>query len=150
MRFELYRLIQNFIVPIEAKMVVALLRLIGIESYPTLTSVNIGRPTVIGNNATLSWNCIGWQSFILLLITLVTGLQGSYHYLSKLQAILIGVFGTFLLNILRISFVIVLAYKMNANAALIFHDYFSTLVIVLWLMLYWWFVYNYVLENHES
>lgn len=147
MKFELYRLIQNFIVPFETRAVVVVLRTVGIQSFPTLTSVNIGKATTIGNNITISWNCIGWQSFILLLITLATGLQGSYRLLGKIQTIIIGVLGTFLLNILRVSLVIIIAYRLNPSLAVIFHDYFSTIFIILWLFFFWWFVYTFVLER---
>lgn len=150
MEIKLYRLIQNFIVPFEAKMVVVVLRAIRIPAFPTPTSVNIGKPTTIGNNMTLSWNCIGWQSFILLLITFATGLQGSYRLLGKIQTIIIGVLGTFLINIARISLVIVIAYHLSNLAAIIFHDYFSTLLIILWLFFFWWFAYGFVLEKETA
>lgn len=147
MRIELYRLIQNFIVPIEAKMVVVVLRVFGISAFPTPTSINIGSLRTIGNSVTISWNCIGWQSFILLCITFFTGLQGSYQILGKIQTILIGVLGTFLMNILRISFVVIIAHRISPMAGLIFHDYFSTLMIILWLLFFWWFSYTFVLTR---
>jgi exosortase/archaeosortase family protein len=147
MNFKLYRLIQNFIVPFEAKMVTVVLRAVRIPAFPTPASVNIGQPTTIGNSIAISWNCIGWQSFILLVITLITGLQGPYHPWTKIQTILIGFLGTFLLNIFRISFVVILAYRLSQTAALIFHDYFSTVLIVLWLFFFWWFAYTFVLEK---
>lgn len=150
MEIKLYRLIQSFIVPLEAKMVVVVLRTIGISSFPTLTSVNIGKATTIGNNITISWNCIGWQSLILLVITFITGLQGSYRLLTKIQTVIIGVLGTFLLNILRVSLVIIIAHYFNPLLATIFHDYFSTLFIILWLFFFWWFSYSFVLEKEAD
>jgi exosortase/archaeosortase family protein len=147
MEIELYRLIQNFIVPIEAKMVTVVLRAFRIPAFPTPTSVNIGKPTTIGNNVTISWNCIGWQSFILLVITLITGLQGSYRLLTKIQTIIIGVLGTFLFNILRVSLVIIIAHLVSSLAAIIFHDYLSNLMIIFWLFGFWWFAYTFVLER---
>lgn len=150
MQIKLYIVIQNLIVPFEARMVTVVLGLVGIQSAPSLTSVNIGPSTIIGNKVTISWNCIGWQSFILLLITLATGLQGSYRILGKIQTLIIGIFGTFLLNILRVSFVIIIAQRVSPVAGLIFHDYFSTLMVILWLFLFWWFSYNYVLERQGN
>ncbi len=146
MRIEAYRLIQNFIVPIETKMVTVVLRLFGLPAFPTLTSVNIGNVTTIGNNVTISWNCIGWQSFILLLISFATGLQGDFHSSGKFKTIIIGVLGTFLINIIRISLVAIISFRISPLLALIFHDYFSTLFIILWLFFFWWFSYTYVLE----
>lgn len=147
MKVRLYRLIQEFIVPFEAKMVTVILRLFGITAFPTLTSVKIGSFTTVGNNVTISWNCVGWQSFILLVITFLTGLQGSFRLTSKIQTIVIGVLGTFLINILRISLVVIFAYRVSPVLALIFHDYFSTILIIIWLFFFWWFSYNFVLEK---
>lgn len=147
MKIEFYRLIQRAIVPIEAKMVVVILKLVGINSFPTPTSVNIGKMTTIGNSVTISWNCIGWQSFILMVITLITGLQGAYPWGNKIEAIIIGILGTFMINILRVSLIIVVAYKVNRLAAIIIHDYFSTFLTILWLFFFWWFTYSYVLEK---
>lgn len=147
MQIKLYRLIQNLIVPFQAKLITVVLRAIGVQAFPTLTSVNIGKPTTVGNNITISWNCIGWQSFILLVITLVTGLQGPYVWWSKIQTIVTGVSGTFLINILRITLAIILAHYISPLAGLIFHDYFSTFFIILWLFFFWWFSYSFVLEK---
>jgi len=150
MKIELYRLIQNLIVPLEAKMVTVILRFFGISAFPTPTSINIGKPTTLGNSVIISWNCIGWQSFILLVITFLTGLQGSYYLLGKIQTIVIGILGTFLLNILRVSLVVLIAYRLSPLAATIFHDYFSTLFLVLWLFFFWWFSYKFVLIKNEE
>lgn len=147
MKIEIYRVIQDFIVPLEAKWVTVFLRLVGIETMPTLTGIQIGKLTTLGNHVTISWNCIGWQSFILVLITLVTGLQGSYRAFSKIQTMLIGILGTFLVNIVRISLVVIISYRINPVAAIVFHDYFSTLFTIFWLFLFWWFSYNYILER---
>lgn len=150
MRIEIYRLIQGLIVPLETKTVAVILRAAGIDAFPTPSSVNIGRPTTIGNNITISWNCIGWQSFILLIITLVTGLQGSFSLTGKIQTIFIGVLGTYLLNIIRITLVVIIGYRLSPLMAVVFHDYFSTLLTVFWLFAFWWFVYSYVLIKENS
>ncbi|MFH0863539.1 MAG: exosortase/archaeosortase family protein [Candidatus Gottesmanbacteria bacterium] len=146
MKIKIYRLIQSYIVPIEAKFVTTVLHLFGMPAFPTITSVNFGGITTIGNNITISWNCIGWQSFILLVITFATGLQGDFHLLGKIQTIIIGVLGTFLINIFRISLVAIIAYRISPLLAVIFHDYFSTFFIIVWLFFFWWFCYTYVLE----
>jgi len=147
MKIKFYRFIQSLIVPFEAKMVTVILKAFGMTAIPTLTGVRIGSANTIGNHVTISWNCIGWQSFILLVISLVTGLQGPYQILTKIQTIITGVTGTFLLNIFRITFIIVIAQKINPVAAVIFHDYFSTLIIVAWLFFFWWFSYSFILEK---
>lgn len=150
MRIELYRLIQNFIVPFQAKMITVVLRIFQISAFPTSTGINIGSTTTLGNHITISWNCIGWQSFILLIITLITGLQGPYKLSSRLQTILIGTLGTFLMNIIRISLVVIFAHFLGKTAGIIFHDYFSTIITIAWLFLFWWFTFNFVLVHQGS
>jgi exosortase/archaeosortase family protein len=85
----------------------------------------------------INWNCIGWQSFILLALTIVTGLQGPYTRRSKLITILIGLEGTFLVNIVRILIPTLLAYYMGYIPAIIFHDYMGTLLTLLWIGGFW-------------
>ncbi|MBI2034474.1 MAG: exosortase/archaeosortase family protein, partial [Candidatus Levybacteria bacterium] len=146
MKIQLYRVIQEFIVPIEAKMIVVTVGLFGIKAIPTPLGLNIGTIQQL-NHVTISWNCIGWQSFILFVITLFTGLQGPYTRYSKTQTILIGFLGTFLINITRISLVVLLAQFVNQVTATVFHDYFSTVMTIAWLFFFWWFSFTYVLER---
>lgn len=150
MNFGVYKWLQLGVVPYEAKVIVVILRLFGISAYPTSIGINLGNGHTLGANVYLSWNCLGWQSFFLFLITLVTGLQGSYTLYSRIQTILIGFLGTFLMNILRISLVVVIAQFIGSQAAVIFHDYFSVLVTIAWLFVFWWFSFKYVLEKQES
>ena len=132
--------------PIQAKMIVVVIGLFGIKAVPTPLGVNIGTVQQL-NHVTISWNCIGWQSFILFALTLFTGLQGPYTAYSKAQTILIGFLGTFLMNITRISLVVLLAHFVNQVTATVFHDYFSTVMTVAWLFFFWWFSFTYVLER---
>lgn len=150
MRIYLYRYLQDFIVPIQAKMITVVMHLFGLAAVPTLKGVALGNFHTIGNHVTISWNCIGWQSFILFLISLGTGLQGNYNTVSKMQTITIGILGTFLINIARISIVVLIAQFIGAVPSLIFHDYVSTLMTIAWLFVYWWFSFTYVLENEYS
>ena len=91
----------------------------------------------------INWNCVGWQSFILLMFTLVTGLQGPYKRSSKLLAILIGLEGTFLINVVRIVVPAILAYYMGYIPAIVFHDYMGTVLTLLWMGIFW----SYAFEN---
>lgn len=147
MQVKLYRLIQDAIVPFQARMISVVLRLFGLVVFPTPTGVVLGQARSIGDSITISWNCIGWQSFFLLVLTLATGLQGSYTLLTRLQTIVIGFLGTFLMNIARISIVVLVAHYVSRPAGVIFHDYVSTLATVAWLFVYWWFVFAFVLEE---
>lgn len=145
MKIKFYRFIQDIIVPYQVKMITVILSLFGITAYPGLKTVSVGR--AIGSSFEISWNCIGWQSLILLLISLFTGLQGPYAIYTKLQTVIIGFLGTFLVNIIRISLVIIIAYYFGRVAGMVFHDYFSTIIIVAWLFFFWWFSFGYVLER---
>jgi len=148
MKIRLYRLIQDFIVPYQVKMITVILRLFGITAYPGLTTVSFGR--VVGSSVEISWNCIGWQSLVLLVISLFTGLQGPYKIYTKLQTVLIGFLGTFLVNLIRITLVILITYYFGRLAGVVFHDYFSTIMIIAWLFFFWWFAFNFVLERREE
>lgn len=148
MKIKLYRLIQDFIVPSQVKMITVILRLLGIEAYPGLVTVSFGK--AIGQVVEISWNCIGWQSVILLLISLFTGLQGPYKIYSKFQTVVIGFLGTFLVNLIRVTLVILVTYYFGRLPGMIFHDYFSTIMIIAWLFFFWWFSFSFVLERKEE
>ena len=148
MKIEAYRLLQNFVVPSQVKMITVILRLLGIEAYPGLVTVSFGK--AVGQVVEISWNCIGWQSVILLLISLFTGLQGPYKIYSKFQTVVIGFFGTFLVNLIRVTLVILITYYFGRLPGMIFHDYFSTIMIIAWLFIFWWFSFSYVLEKKEE
>ena len=97
----------------------------------------------------VSWNCIGWQSLGLLAITLAVGLRGSYTWRSRLLAALIGVEGVFLVNIIRIVATCLLAYYIGYLPALIFHDYFGTILTLIWLAIFWLWAYSRILTRKE-
>lgn len=150
MQVKLYRYLQDFIVPLQARMITVVLNLFGITASATATGVMLSSQRVLGESVTISWNCVGWQSFFLFALTLGTGLQGTYSTISRIQTIVIGIFGTFLMNIIRISLVVLIAHFVSRQAGIIFHDYFSTLMTVAWLFLFWWFVFAYVLDRPQS
>lgn len=97
----------------------------------------------------VSWNCVGWQSLGLLAITLAVGLRGSYTWRSRLLAALIGVEGVFLVNIIRIVATCLLAYYIGYLPALIFHDYFGTILTLIWLAVFWLWAYSRILRRKE-
>jgi len=146
-KLHLYKLLENYIVPYISKLIGVVLKPFGLAVIGTYEGLYLP-----GENLwiEIAWNCIGWQSMILIVITLITGLQGHYSYFSKSQTILIGLLGTFLLNIFRIASVVLVAVYWDYLPAVIYHDYFSNLLIILWLFLFWWFAYAYVLEPDDS
>jgi exosortase/archaeosortase family protein len=98
----------------------------------------------------INWNCIGWQSLILLAFTFMTGLQGNYTMRSKLTAILIGIEGTFLVNIVRILISSLLAYYYGFLPAIIFHDYLGTLMTLIWMVVFWYYTFEGILGKVEN
>lgn len=145
-KLRLYTWVQEQVVPVEVKMVGVLVRPLGIN-YVALP----GGMRVNGLYAQMTWNCIGWQSLLLLGITLVAGLRGgSYTLGSKIEMILIGLLGTFLVNLFRLAFIIILLAYLRPLFAIIYHDYLAAIVTILWLFGFWWFGYSYVLEESRD
>jgi exosortase/archaeosortase family protein len=142
-------ILTDWVVPVEARMIAVILGLVGIPSQVSTTSIYLDKggfflPVYI------SWNCVGWQSFILYAATLVTGIQGPYTKVSKAEAMVVGFLGTFLLNLLRIASVAAVAFFFGQLPAVIYHDYGGTVIILLWLFAYWWFSHGWLLEPLEE
>lgn len=144
-----YVLLQDFVVPFEARLVAVLLKLVKIKGVVTpgaSFAMILERPGATPLAVELQWNCLGWQSLVLLALTLFTGLRGKWKLLSKAETVIIGVLGIFLSNVFRMAFIAALAYYWNNVAAMIIHDYFAAFIALIWLVFFWWFSYSYVLE----
>jgi len=137
--------IQNYIVPFETRIVGVILHLIGAE-----VGVSDRFLIVSGRQLDVTWNCLGWQSLLFLLISFFTGLQGQFKFTSKVEAAAIGILGTFWVNIARIVFISILGGYFPSIFAVVFHDYFATLITALWLFFFWWFTYTFVLEERSD
>lgn len=143
----LYKGVQKYIVPVEAKMMGEVLMPFGYKySFSPTNSIII----VNGVNLQVTWNCLGWQSFLLLLITLLVGFKGRYKGWSIVEALLIGILGTFWLNILRMIFTVLLAVHAPPVFRIVYHDYLAAITTIAWLFIFWWFSYKYVLEEKEE
>lgn len=144
-----YWFIREVIVPFEVRMVAVILAAMGFDVAVTREYVILGQTQPFLTE--IVWNCIGWQSLLFFIITAFIGLQGDrYTNLSKLKAAIIGAFGTFLVNILRIVVVVLAAYFFGQFPATIIHDYGSLLAVILWLFGFWWFSYSFVLEEQRN
>lgn len=138
-----YMWIQQKIVPWEIRLVGVMIKPLGIKfiAHPEGFTAN-------GTYAKLSWNCIGWQSLFLFLITIPIGFKGGeFTFFSKVEAFLIGILGTFLINLLRIAFTIILLVVSRPLFAVVFHDYLAAIMTIVWLVVFWWFSYAFVLEE---
>lgn len=147
--FGFYKIIANFIVPFETRAVAGLLQFLGYQVEAAPKTVSIFR-----NNAWetvgISWNCIGWQSLIFFILTLFVGLQGNFKKITKIECFLIGILGTILVNFLRLTLIVWLIFNFNFIPAVVLHDYFSTFILILWLLFFWWFSYSFVLEEKND
>lgn len=147
-RIDAYIWLQEQVVPFEARLVAVLLRLVRINGVVTPDAsfaMILERPGQSALPVQLEWNCLGWQSLVLLGLTLLTGLRGDWKLLSKAETIVLGVLGTFLINVFRMAFITSLAYYVNHIAAMIIHDYFAAFIALIWLIFFWWFAYSYML-----
>lgn len=143
---RLYIFIQNNIVPLEAKMIGAIL--IPFD-YKYAYSPSNAIVVVNGLSLKISWNCIGWQSFLFLFVTFIVGFRGRYSKSSLIEAFLIGILGTFWLNIIRMLFTILLAIHTPAIFRVVFHDYLAAVTTIIWLFIFWWFSYSFVLKERQ-
>jgi len=140
-RIGIYVWIQERIVPLEVRMVGALVKPLGINYLAHSEGM-----TINGTYARMTWNCIGWQSLLLFFVSAIVGLRGSYTLWSKIEAILIGLLGTVLVNLGRMAAIVVILAVSRPLFAIVFHDYLAAIVTIIWLFAFWWFSYAYVLE----
>lgn len=142
--FRFYGWLEKLMTPLFSKMVVVLVRPLGIN----IIAFSGG---VVANDIPLrlSWNCLGWQSFLLLCLTLLSGLTGNFTLGSKIEAIVLGILGTFFVNLLRITSTVILAVYSSQVFAIVYHNYASALISLSWLIFFWWFVYAYVLREEH-
>lgn len=142
-KFGLYVWVQEQVVPLQTQLVGVLVRPFGI----IYTAYRDGM-VVNGLPMRMTWNCLGWQSLLLFGASLLMGLRGSsYTWFSKLQVIILGLFGIFWVNLLRITFTIILATFAMPFFRIVFHDYLAAITTVVFLLCFWWFSYAFVLEE---
>ncbi len=138
----------DWVVPTEVRFIALILQPFGITTEVTDVALYLYQPGAsFPRPVYISWNCVGWQSFILFGITLVTGLQGPFSRRRKLQLIALGLLGTFWMNLLRMSSVALVAYFFGRLPALVFHDYGGTFMILVWLVFFWYALFNYFVAD---
>jgi len=138
------------IVPVESRMVVGLLTAVGIRAEAAGSHLVVWDGAGSMHVLLISWNCIGWQSLVLLGVSLFSGLRGHHPLEARVQVIVIGIAGTMLLNLLRVAAVAALAATWGQTAALLFHDYGGTILVVGWLFAFWLFVQRWILPPDPS
>ena len=133
------------IVPVEARMVVGLLGVVGIHAAASGSHIVIWDGAGSMHTLFISWNCIGWQSLILLGLSFMSGLRGQQSLETRVQVVLIGIAGTMLLNLMRVAAVAAIAATIGQSPAVLFHDYGGTILVVAWLFAFWIFVQRWIL-----
>lgn len=137
------------IVPVESRMVVGLLGVVGVHAAASGSHLVIWDSAGSMHTLFISWNCIGWQSLILLGVSFLSGLRGRQPLEARAQVVLIGIAGTMLLNLVRVAAVAAIAATLGQTPALLFHDYGGTIVVVSWLFAFWIFVQRFILVEPQ-
>jgi exosortase/archaeosortase family protein len=133
------------IVPVESRMVVSLLGLVGVHAAASGSHLVVWDGAGSMHVLFISWNCIGWQSLVLFGVSLISGLRGGHSLEARLQVVCIGVAGTMLLNLLRVAAVAWLAATAGVAPAILFHDYGGTILFVGFLFGFWSFAQRWIL-----
>lgn len=138
------------IVPVEARMVVGLLGLAGIHAAASGSHLVVWDGAGAMHTLFISWNCIGWQSLVLLGVSFMSGLRGRHPIEARIQVIVIGVAATMLLNLLRVAVVAGIAATVGVTPAVLFHDYGGTILVVAFLFGFWIFAQRWILGPDPS
>jgi exosortase/archaeosortase family protein len=134
----------------EARAVVGLLGVLGVKAQAAGGELYVWDGSGQRMALLISTTCIGWQSLILFGLSCVVGLRGAYSREAKVQVVLIGVLGTVLVNLLRMTVVSLVAVEFGFWPAVLVHDYGGTLLIVAWLFAFWAFAHRWVLGVSTS
>ena len=137
----------QMIVPVEARMVVGLLGAVGIHAAASGSHLVVWDGGGAMHTLFISWNCIGWQSLVLLGVSFISGLRGHHPIEARVQVVVIGVAGTMLLNLLRVAAVAGIAATVGVTPAVLFHDYGGTILTVAFLFAFWMFVQRWILGS---
>jgi exosortase/archaeosortase family protein len=133
----------------ESSIIAAVLsRIIGIHASSSGPFLSVSQAQAI--NAYIDWNCTGWQSWIVLGVTMLVGLYGRYTTKSKVTCIMLGVFGTFAVNLLRIITIVLVAIYVSTTQALLYHTYGGTIAAIIWLIFFWYISFKYVLKKQNT
>lgn len=140
----------QFVVPAEVRITVAALGFLGIHAAAAGNQLVVWNSSGAAQTLFISWNCVGWQSLILLVLSLSVGLRGEMPWSSRVEVIVFGVAGTVLVNIARIAAVCVLAASAGYLPAILFHDYGGALLLIVWLFAFWAIAFRWLLTQPQA
>lgn len=145
-RSGLYKVLETYTVPIVVRLAGTVLEeVFKVETVISGSSIFMltdGLPYEID----IVWNCVGWQSFVLLAFTLATVFQGKYSLGSRIKCAVLGIEGVVLLSIIRVTSTCLLLLNGGYGPAITFHDYFSTVLTFIWLSAFWYISQHFILE----
>ena len=134
----------------EAQAVVAILGVLGVKAQAAGGQLYVWDWSGQRQALLISTTCIGWQSLILLGLSCLVGLRGVHSKETRAQVLLIGVLGTVLVNLIRMTVVSLVAVGFGFWPAVLVHDYGGTLIIVVWLFAFWAFAHRWILDPAHS
>jgi thaumarchaeosortase len=141
----LFTPLQLFALPTAAS-AAAFLELIGYKTYLRFPILyNVGQQQsylpLLGisgtsSNALIGWPCAGVHSILLFILIISLFFKRSeIPSFRKAVYFIIGLFGTYFVNILRISTILIIGIQ-DSSAAKIFHDYYAELYFFTWIFAY--------------
>lgn len=148
-----FKPLQDVIIPYEVRIVRVILDFVGIpmtQSQAWASSITLITKDGSHQPVVVAWNCIGWQSLLIISATLITGLTGKFTSASKLEVLAVGLLGTFLFNIGRLTGIFVLFYHGDRGIAMAFHDYGSVILTIGWLFALWYYAFHFVLVPKDA
>jgi exosortase/archaeosortase family protein len=88
-------------------------------------------------SVSIAWACAGVQSlFLYVLIMAVFLKRTSISAYRKLSFFIIGLFGTFFVNVLRIFSIVVIMIQQGNEAGMVFHNTYGELYSFVWIFLF--------------
>ena len=148
-----FKPIQDVVIPYEVRIVRVILGFLGIpmtDGAPGASSITLLTKGGGYSPIVVAWNCLGWQSLLVVGATFFSGLTGKFTLASKLEILIVGLLGTFLLNIGRLSLIFVLFYNFTGGVAQAFHDYGSVILTIFWLFGLWYYAFHFVLTPKDA
>jgi thaumarchaeosortase len=141
--------LQTFALPTAACAAV-LLQMLGIPFTLSFSPTNPGSMPAIAVNAqgswvstSVAWPCAGVHSLFLytVLILLFLGTSGISGF-RKIIYFVVGLIGTFFVNVLRIATYFVLLVSQGREAALTFHGFYGELYFFVWILGYFLLIWG--------
>jgi exosortase/archaeosortase family protein len=125
-----------------ARVTAGLLHLLGVHATAAGSDVLLQSGDTYVPPIDVTWNCIGWQSLVILGISLAVGLRGHPSRGVRIAVIVAGVMGTVLVNLVRIAAVCLVTSRYGYAAGVGVHDNGGAVLVVVWLCVFWWFAYR--------